>query len=140
MAQRNRTALKAFFETGDVPDEGEFSDLIDSTLNIIDDGILLGGEDNITAHAGGGQADAYQLTKKNNAINTVGNVGDSVKLPAGVVGSIIYVFNNDSLVCHVFPSSGGFIRGQAVDTHITLGATKAATLFCYATGKWGIVL
>lgn len=33
MAQKNRTQLKGFFETGDVPTEAEFVDLIDSQFN-----------------------------------------------------------------------------------------------------------
>ena len=36
MAQVNRTTLKTYFETGDVPTEAQFIDLIDSLLNILD--------------------------------------------------------------------------------------------------------
>ena len=35
--QRDRAALKLFFETGDVPTESEFADDIDSSPNIVDD-------------------------------------------------------------------------------------------------------
>lgn len=41
MAQLDRAALKAFFETGDKPTESQFSDFIDSILNIIDDSPLI---------------------------------------------------------------------------------------------------
>lgn len=37
MGQIGRVALKAFFETGDIPTEAQFIDLIDSLLNITDD-------------------------------------------------------------------------------------------------------
>lgn len=37
MGQISRTALKAFFETGDLPKEIEYIDLIDSMVNILDD-------------------------------------------------------------------------------------------------------
>lgn len=37
MGQLGRAALKAFFETGDIPTEAEFIDLIDSFLNLTDD-------------------------------------------------------------------------------------------------------
>lgn len=37
MGQIGRTALKAFFETGDIPTEAQFIDLIDSLLNFTDD-------------------------------------------------------------------------------------------------------
>lgn len=41
MAQRNRTTLKTFFETGDFPTESQFGDLIDSCYNENDDGTPL---------------------------------------------------------------------------------------------------
>ena len=37
MSQLTRTQLKAFFETGDLPKEIEYIDLIDSMVNILDD-------------------------------------------------------------------------------------------------------
>lgn len=37
MSALNRAALKLFFETGDLPTEAQFADLIDSSPNIIDD-------------------------------------------------------------------------------------------------------
>lgn len=41
MAQQNRTVLKGYFETGDKPTEAQFIDLIDSAVNITDDGGAL---------------------------------------------------------------------------------------------------
>jgi hypothetical protein len=38
MARRNRETLKNFFRRGSLPDEDQFKDLIDSSLNIIDEG------------------------------------------------------------------------------------------------------
>lgn len=38
MAQIGRTALKAYFETGDIPTEAQFIDLIDSLFNFTDNG------------------------------------------------------------------------------------------------------
>lgn len=38
MAEQNRTTLKGWFETGDKPTEQQFADLIDSMLNLQDDG------------------------------------------------------------------------------------------------------
>src|SRR5262245_36250781 len=34
-----RTILKTYFETGDVPTQEQFKDLIDSSLNLVDDGL-----------------------------------------------------------------------------------------------------
>lgn len=38
MPQVNRATLKGYFNQGDIPTEGNFSDLIDSVPNITDDG------------------------------------------------------------------------------------------------------
>lgn len=38
MTRRNRSTLKNFFRNGSVPSENQFGDLVDSTLNIIDEG------------------------------------------------------------------------------------------------------
>jgi len=37
MAQKNRTTLKSYFETGDKPTQSQFEDLIDSSVNNTDD-------------------------------------------------------------------------------------------------------
>ena len=34
MSKQNRTVLKTFFQTGDIPTEGQYVDLIDSNLNL----------------------------------------------------------------------------------------------------------
>lgn len=39
MAQENRTTLKTYFETGDLPTQSEFVNLLDSLLNLVDSGI-----------------------------------------------------------------------------------------------------
>ena len=39
MPNKTRTELKTFFETGDKPTQAQFVDLIDSLINIIDDGL-----------------------------------------------------------------------------------------------------
>jgi hypothetical protein len=45
MAQRSRVNLKAFFLTGFKPTESNFADLIDSSLNKEDEGIIVDGQD-----------------------------------------------------------------------------------------------
>lgn len=41
MGQQTRTALKAYFNTGDTPTEAQFADLIDSFLNLLDDKVAF---------------------------------------------------------------------------------------------------
>ena len=47
MAHENRTELKAYFETGDVPTQQEFEMLIDSVINIKEDEIYIDGSKNV---------------------------------------------------------------------------------------------
>ena len=39
MAKKNRRTLKRFFSEGSLPTEDQFGDLIDSSLNTIDEGL-----------------------------------------------------------------------------------------------------
>ena len=41
MAKQNRTILKGYFETGDIPTQAHFIDLIDSDLNLLDSGLQI---------------------------------------------------------------------------------------------------
>ncbi len=43
-AYASRDSLKTYFETGDVPNQEEFSDTIDSTINKKDDGVTVNSE------------------------------------------------------------------------------------------------
>ena len=38
MAKQNRTTLKGYFETGDIPSQAQYADLIDSQLNLVETG------------------------------------------------------------------------------------------------------
>lgn len=39
-AKVTRTVLKSYFETGDKPTQAQFGDMIDSALNLVDDGLV----------------------------------------------------------------------------------------------------
>jgi hypothetical protein len=40
-AEVPRNVLKSYFETGDIPTQEQFNDLIDSSLNLVDDGLTI---------------------------------------------------------------------------------------------------
>jgi hypothetical protein len=52
MASRSRNYLKGQFEDGDSPNGADFSDVIDSFINQIDDGVQLDGNGNLTVPNG----------------------------------------------------------------------------------------
>jgi len=136
MAEQNRTTLKSYFETNDYPTESQFSDLIDSCENIADDGVLVGGEDDITAYDGGGQANAYQLTKAHNRVSTAAQAHDSIKLPVGVPGMICSVWNDSGYTIDCYPATGGQINEDGANVPVEYINNQRKFLVCYASNLW----
>lgn len=130
------TALKAFFETGDVPTESQFSDFISSSPNIVDDNLLVGSDVDITAHAGGGQASAYQITKKANQVTTVGTIGDSLKLPAALAGRTGFIFCTTTLPANLYPASGESFVNGGPDAPIPLYGGYTLFFYCLFDTQW----
>ena len=93
--------------------------------------------DTITAKAGGGQANATQLTAQNNRITICASAADSVKLPTGApLGTPVWVRNDGANSAQVFATSPGTINGVATGTGVALAAGAAATYRQIATDKW----
>jgi hypothetical protein len=90
----------------------------------------------ITAYAGGGQANATELTKQGNIITTAGTEGDSVKLPVGVLGQTIDVVNSTAVKIEVFPATGEQILGGA--TNASAGLPTGAMAFTFSGSFWSI--
>lgn len=72
---------------------------------------LNSNEVGITARAGGGQANAYQLKTATNELTTVATNADSVKLPKGIPGLEVWVQNAGAANAQVFVYNTGTING-----------------------------
>jgi len=92
--------------------------------------ISLSIETGITAYSGGGQANAYQLTKTINNVTIVAANQDSVKLPANfAVGTIVIVKNVDAAqTIDVFPGTGDDL-GAGANTALNIAAAGACAIF-----------
>lgn len=77
--KRDNITLKAYFETGDYPTEAQFSDLIDSFLNIEEEDAVTG----ITNNGDGTYT--FQLLSGGNEVIDVGNLAGDITI-ASVVG------------------------------------------------------
>lgn len=133
MATKTRIELKAFFEKDDKPTETQFGDLMDSIPNLVDDGLSWDKDLSITAYAGGGQANAYELSCRANRIQVCASDHDSVKLPACTAGYIFNVYNINGFtkILDIYPPSGGIILGVGlVDTPQELADNTAAIFVC----------
>ena len=91
---------------------------------------------NVVAHAGGGQTDAWQLNLGINVIKVVTTAADSVKLPDDVLGQTCIVHNLGANSCNVFPFLGDFINSLAVNTAIALPAGSRALFIGTETLRW----
>lgn len=78
-----------------------------------------------TAFAGGGQASATQLGNGLNVVTVVATAADSVKLPAAVAGSVVFVKNADG-------ADSMTVFGFGTDT---IDAVASATGNAQAAGK-----
>jgi len=94
----------------------------------------------ITAHAGGGQANATLLTTQFNRIDTVATIADSVKLPApSYIGQEVEIVNNTTNSLQVFGSGTDTINGVATATGVAQAGGKFATYKASSIGtaaKW----
>jgi hypothetical protein len=129
-------ALKALFETGDIPTQQNFADAWTSFENIVDNKLLIGSDPAITAHAGGGQASAYQITKKFSLITTVATSGDSVKLPAALAGRSGTISNTAANSCNVFPASGDSFSNLGTNAAEALPGYYVLNYYCIDDGVW----
>ena len=108
------------------------------TLPVVDESRAV---DSLTAHAGGGQAAALQLSASINRITTVATAADSVKLPASTPGMHCYVINAAAAnSMNVFPATGDKINALAANAAFAVAANKTAHFICATAGTWNCIL
>lgn len=103
------------------------------------DYILESTNDNITANAGGGQPNAYQLTGQTSRITTVVTSGDSVALPPSAAGLEMLVVNhgaNPMLVFGNYASGVDQVDDQAFGTGVSQMPNSNVIYTCATAGKW----
>lgn len=103
---------------------------------------LLGStHNNITARAGGGKANAINITGTNARITVCATNGDSVKLPPGYPGLKVSIMNSGAANAQVFGAGNDTINDVVTGTGVTQATAKSALYTCYdvvaGVGKWG---
>lgn len=95
-------------------------------------------QDNITAHAGGGQASAYQLGYTQNRVSTVATSGDSVALPKAIAGSECVVINAGANPMQIFGKIGAAdtINGIAGNVGVSMPPGGLGIFVCVTAGVW----
>ena len=128
MAKQNRTTLKGYFETGDIPNQSQYSDLIDSKVNLSENNtgdIQLTG--NMTAS---GDISATGYISGSNLISATHiTASGDISASGNIYGSTIYA--------NRFESSGSATSIDIVDNldvtgHITASGNISASGTIYA--------
>ena len=92
--------------------------------------------DNLTAHAGGGQASALALTSELNRVTTVATANDSVALPASAAGLSIVVVNSGANPMQVFGAGTDTINNVATATGVSQMPGSLVLYVCHTAGTW----
>lgn len=100
------------------------------------DFFLEASQDNITAHAGGGQAAAFPITTQTARITTVATAGDSIVLPPSTPGMELLIINHGANAMQVFGISPDTIDDQATGTGVSQIANSLVIYTCATAGAW----
>lgn len=131
-ADQTGAEIKAAYEA-----EADTNAFTDAHKARVDD--LIGQELGIIANPGGGQVGATELTTHFNFVDTVGSVGDSVKLPAAVPGKTVSVKNRTSTSMDLFPQSGVQINALAANAALTVTGGTAVRLYAVSATRWEVI-
>ncbi len=94
-------------------------------------------EETITAHAGGGQANAYKITAIASRVSVCATGNDSVSLPPSNlwVGGIYTIINDGAANLAVYPGNAtDNIDGVGVNTAVVVGNGKRSDFVCTSAG------
>lgn len=100
------------------------------------DFFLEASQDNITAHAGGGQAAAFPITTQTARITTVATAGDSVALPPSTPGLEVLVINHGANAMQVYGLGTDQIDDQSASNGVSQMANSLVIYTCATAGNW----
>lgn len=90
--------------------------------------VAIGGQGKTGIAAAGtdSQANSTLLTVGNNVVATAA-ANSGVRLPAGMSGDEVWVYNAGASTCHVYPPTGAAINSGAANAAFDLATTVAGT-------------
>lgn len=102
------------------------------------DFILESSQDNITATAGGGQANAFQINSQTARVSVVATAGDSIQLPPSAAGLELLIINHGANAMQVFGNlaAGDVVDDQAAATGVSQMSNSLVIYSCATAGKW----
>ena len=119
MAQQNKTKLKTYFQTGDVPSSNQYGELIDSSLNLTDTSIQIG-ECSISSS---GNIKFQGSSSFVGAITASGNISASGTITAGTASFGNFFPMNQSVTTTSSPTFAGVTFSKTDLSGIEFGAS-----------------
>jgi len=117
-------------------DGNAFYEISSDFSSLIPSGSLYAVQAGITAHAGGGQANAVPLNPGYNAVSVVASGADSVVLPVDALGQFVLVYNGGANSLDVYPASGASINELSANTPVAVVANATTLFFGIASNRW----
>lgn len=126
---------------GTQPNPSGFAMPDSAWLRALAQGVNFTSKNGITAAAGGGKADATQLSSNVllQQVDTVANANDSVLLPAAKAGTLVLLFNDGANALDAYGRDTDTINQSATAVAYALAAGAAAAFFCATDGQWAAV-
>lgn len=93
----------------------------------------------MTAFAGGGQANATQITKRFSRFDTVAVNNASAKLDDAIAGTARKVQNNGANDMLLYPKTGENFYGLAANAPLFIVSGQQVEVLCYDATEWTII-
>jgi len=139
----NRTSLKNYFKSGNTPNEKYFEDLIDSTINIAEDGINRSAEMGLSLQPTGSKNSLLSFFKDINqklpnfSLKLTGIENKKLSIVNAENIAILSVYENGKIVLGNEDSKNVITMQASVGMSARFGTTKGEA---FADGKWHPVL
>jgi hypothetical protein len=109
-----------------------FTGIATLPINSVSDGLLMSLNASV-ACAGTTQGTATALTKD---INIISSGTGGVVVQGATTGKVIVIYNKTASAISVYPASGHYFDGLAVNTPITLNVSGFIEMYGYSTTQW----
>lgn len=136
MTAQTKPILKTYFETNDIPTQGQYADFIDSYPNVVDENQAVGIDSAVVPVYPPTQGTAYGISARYNFISSVGTNTAAIILPPATVGKMITVGSAVSNSVTVYPASGEKFDVIATNTGYLMYQRESITFMCLIAGEW----
>lgn len=134
--QDSKATLITYFETGDTPTGAQFTNLIDSYPNIVDNNQLDGVDDAVVPVYPPTQGTATGISALYNIVPSVAMATAAVVLPTAAPGKRCYISNTSTESITVFPASGNKFKLLTTDTGYLVYPGETFMFYGTSTTEW----